>query len=200
MTLGPEFSGESGCRGMGLVVVGGPVPESATGEPAGDCSPGACTPIRVSIITSSSHAMITARAISEKRHVGRPMAPRLPGSDPGPGRRSCRLRSRVMIAKPMIATDITTRATSTTSAAGLLVGRCRSATGSLPGRYPRNAHAVTNNSAITATARAVDLSIPAIGTPIGWAHPILARACSLRVDFLTLHRDTLRYIGTLLSL
>jgi hypothetical protein len=34
---------------------------------------------------------------------------------------------------------------------------------------------VTNNSAITAIARAVDLSIPAIGTPIGWAYPILAR-------------------------
>src|SRR5262245_20998906 len=135
-------------------------------------------------MTSSSHVMITARAISEKRHVGRPMAPRPPGNDPGPGRRSCRLRSRVMIAKQMIATEMQTRATSTTNAAGLLVGRCRSATGSLPGRYPRNAHAVTNNSVITATARAVDLSKPAIGTPIGWAYPILARVWSLRRRFL----------------
>src|SRR5262249_32785996 len=120
--------------------------------------------------------------------------------DPGPGRRSCRLRSRVMIAKPMIATEMQTRATSATSAAGLLAGRCRSATGSLPGRYPRNAHAVTNNSAITATTRAVDLSIPAIGTPIGWTYPILARVWTLRGEFLTLHRDRLRYIGSLLSL
>ena len=71
----------------------------------------------------------------------------------------------------MSATEKQTGATATTSAAGLPVGRCRSAIGSLPGRYPRNAHAVTNNNAITATARAVDLSIPAIGTPIGWAYP-----------------------------
>ena len=79
--------------------------------------------------------MSRPRAISEKRHVGRPVKPPdLSGNCPLVAGLARRSRNRVMMANPMIATAAVSSAMSTTSARGLLAGRWRSATSSWPGR------------------------------------------------------------------